>query len=93
MNEPLEKIIRETLQTEKPPELSPFFVSRVVNQIKSNGEESRFARPILIASWCIGSFLIVFLLTNFVWSAWFFLAILILVPISFALTILREIKD
>lgn len=90
MSEHLEKLIRESLETEKPPQLSPFFPSRVINQIKLNREEIRFTRPILIGGWCLSSFFIVLLLTNFVWSRWLIMLLLTLVPISFFLTLFHS---
>ena len=93
MNEPLDKIIRETLKAEKPPGLSPFLTAKVVNRIKSKRQTSRWARPVLIGYWCLISGFTVLLLTNTAWSFWTILIFLALVPVSFLLTVFRSISE
>lgn len=93
MSEPLEKLIRENLEAEKIPKLSPFFAAKVVNQIKLKPQATRFSKLILLGYWCAVSFFTIFLLTNFQWSSWIILIVLILIPISFFLTITQKTLD
>lgn len=93
MSEPLEKLIRENLEAEKIPKLSPFFVSKVVNQIKQKPQDRRFSSLILLSYWCLVSFFTIFFLTNLQWSSWVILIVLILIPISFFLTITQKTLD
>ncbi len=93
MNEPLEKLIRGTLALEKPPELSPFFASKLVNKLESKGKGYRFSTFILAAYWCLFSFFIFSILTTTVWSGWWSIFILFLVPSSFLFVIFHNLFD
>ena len=93
MNESLEKLIRENLEAEKIPKLSPFFAAKVVNQNKLKPQPSRFSKLILWSYWCFVSCFAIFFVTDLVWSAWIILIVLILIPIRFFLTIIQKSLD
>ena len=86
MNEPLEKFIKESLEKESPPKLSPFFAAKVTNRIKFKPKSKAIWQFFLLIYWCSFSFFTLFMLSNLNWTNWVgTILLLLIIPISFIL--------
>ena len=94
MDKPIENLLKESLKEEAPPELSPFFSTRLINKIKSKEKPNPLGLVFLLVYWGIFSFFTLSMLSTLNWASWAgTILIVVLIPVSFLFPVISHTRN